>query len=168
MQSYLSRFPGYFDLSDLGRIDDDGYVFVLGRSDDVLVIAGHNLSTGGMEEVISQHSSVAETAVVGLSDSLKGSVPIGFVVLKAGVDPAKQVEIATEIRSSVREGVGAVCCYQHTFFVDRLPKTRSGKVLRRTLKSIANREEFTVPATIEDPSVLDSIQKLFGKSVARL
>jgi propionyl-CoA synthetase len=126
IKSYLERFPGFFDLSDIGKIDENGYIHVMGRSDDVLNVAGHRLSTGAMEEAISQHPKVAECAVVALSDKFKGSVPIGFVVLKMGIT---EVGISKELIQNIRQGVGAMSCYSKTYFVSRLPKTRSGKSL---------------------------------------
>ncbi|KAJ3025119.1 UNVERIFIED_CONTAM: hypothetical protein HDU68_007459 [Siphonaria sp. JEL0065] len=164
-KSYFERFPGYYDLTDQGLIDADGYFTVLGRSDDVLNVAGHRLSSGGMEEILAHHSKVAECAVVGVFDSLKGEKPLGFVVLKEG-DVRGDVE--RELIAAVREKIGAVACFDRVVFVSRLPKTRSGKILRRSLRSIANGEEYAIPATIEDPESLHEIARLLGKKASKL
>ena len=154
--SYLSTFPGYYDTSDAGVIDGDGYITVLGRTDDIINVAGHRLSTGGMEAVLAGHPDVAECAVIGIRDSLKGEVPCGFVVLKAQVarDPA---EIERELVAKVRDEIGPVAAFKLALTVPRLPKTRSGKILRATMKRIADHEPWTMPATIDDASVLDEI-----------
>ena len=154
--SYLSTFPGYYDTSDAGVIDGDGYITVLGRTDDIINVAGHRLSTGGMEAVLAGHPDVAECAVIGIRDSLKGEVPCGFVVLKAQVtrDPA---EIERELVAKVRDEIGPVAAFKLALTVQRLPKTRSGKILRATMKRIADHEPWTMPATIDDASVLDEI-----------
>jgi propionyl-CoA synthetase len=155
-EAYLSEFPGYYKTADAGFKDEDGYVHVMGRTDDIINVAGHRLSTGGMEEVLASHPDVAECAVIGMADSLKGEVPCGFVVLKAGVtrDPAA---IEKEIVALVREKIGPVAAFKLAITVPRLPKTRSGKILRGTMKKIADNEPWTMPATIEDPKVLDEI-----------
>ena len=155
-ESYLDEFPGYYKTADAGYLDDDGYVFVMGRTDDIINVAGHRLSTGGMEEVLASHPDVAECAVVGIRDSLKGEAPCGFVVLKAGVTKDAS-EIEKEIVALVREKIGPVAAFKTAIQVDRLPKTRSGKILRATMKKIADGEEWTMPATIEDPAVLDDV-----------
>lgn len=155
-QSYLSTFPGYYDTSDAGVVDEDGYVTVLGRTDDIINVAGHRLSTGGMEAVLAAHPDVAECAVIGIRDSLKGEAPCGFVVLKAGV--AKDAEtIERELVARVREEIGPVAAFKLALTVGRLPKTRSGKILRGTMKRIADGEDFSMPPTIEDPAALDEI-----------
>ena len=156
VKAYMSTFPGYYDTSDGGYIDEDGYVFVMGRMDDVINVAGHRLSTGAMEEIIANHPDVAECAVMGTNDQLKGEVPLGMFVLKAGVtkDPAV---IAKELVQMVRDQLGAVACFREVTNVVRLPKTRSGKILRGTMRSIANGKEFKVPSTIDDPTIIDEI-----------
>ena len=156
VQAYMSTFPGYYDTSDGGYIDQDGYVYVMGRMDDVINVAGHRLSTGAMEEIIANHPDVAECAVLGTNDNLKGEVPLGMFVLKAGVtkDPAV---IAKELVQMVRDQLGAVACFREVTNVVRLPKTRSGKILRGTMRSIANGKEFKVPSTIDDPTIIDEI-----------
>ncbi|MCP3394300.1 propionyl-CoA synthetase [Bradyrhizobium sp. CCGB12] len=155
-EAYLSEFPGYYKTSDAGYKDDDGYVFVMGRTDDIINVAGHRLSTGGMEEILASHPDVAECAVLGVKDAIKGEVPCGFLVLKAGVkrDPA---EIEKEIVALVRDRLGPVAAFKLAITVGRLPKTRSGKILRGTIKKIADGEAWIMPATIEDPKVLDEI-----------
>jgi propionyl-CoA synthetase len=156
VRSYLSRYDGYYLTGDGGFTDDDGYLFVMGRVDDVINVAGHRLSTGAMEEVIATHPDVAECAVIGVADDLKGQVPVGFVVLKAGVERGPG-EVRSEVVGLVRERVGAVASFKDATVVARLPKTRSGKILRGTMRDIADGKEFTVPATIDDPVILDEI-----------
>ncbi len=156
VESYMSLYPGYYLTGDGGYIDDDGYVFVMGRIDDVINVAGHRLSTGGMEEVLARHPAVAECAVVGAYDNLKGQVPVGFVVLKAGISQDRD-EILKELVQMVRNDIGAVASFKKAVVVDRLPKTRSGKVLRGTMRKIADGEEYSVPSTIDDPSTLQEI-----------
>lgn len=155
--SYLSAFPGYYSSGDGGYIDSDGYLFVMGRLDDVINVAGHRLSTGEMEEVIGQHNAIAESAVVSLKDELKGHVPLGFVVLKSGVeiDPEK---LQDELVQLVREKIGAIACFKRALVCSRLPKTRSGKTLRKTIKQIANNENYLVPSTIDDPESLSELE----------
>jgi propionyl-CoA synthetase len=155
-ESYLSEFPGYYKTSDAGYKDEDGYIFVMGRTDDIINVAGHRLSTGGMEEILASHPDVAECAVLGVKDTIKGEVPCGFLVLKAGVmrSPA---EIEKEIVALVRERLGPVAAFKLAITVGRLPKTRSGKILRGTIKKIADGDPWIMPATIEDPKVLDEI-----------
>jgi propionyl-CoA synthetase len=165
VESYLSEFPGYYKTADAGYLDDDGYVYVMGRTDDIINVAGHRLSTGGMEEVLAGHKDVAECAVVGINDALKGEVPCGFIVLKAGVERAAS-EIERECVALVRDKIGPVAAFKLAIAVARLPKTRSGKILRGTMKKIADGETWTMPATIEDPRVLDEIAgALKGKGV---
>jgi propionyl-CoA synthetase len=164
-ESYFAEFPGYYKTADAGYIDDDGYVWVMGRTDDIINVAGHRLSTGGMEEVLASHSDVAECAVLGVADSLKGEVPAGFIVLKAGVT-RPVAEIEKEIVALVREKIGPVAAFKLAITVARLPKTRSGKILRGTIKKMADKEKWTMPATIEDPKVLDEIaEALRGKGL---
>ncbi|HRK23840.1 MAG TPA: propionyl-CoA synthetase [Beijerinckiaceae bacterium] len=157
-ESYLSEFKGYYSTSDAGYRDADGYLYIMGRTDDIINVAGHRLSTGGMEEVLASHPSVAECAVIGAKDTLKGETPLGFVVLKAGVTKSA-VEIEKECAALIREKIGPVAAYRHTVVVARLPKTRSGKILRGTMKKIADHDPWTMPATIDDPAALDEIAK---------
>ncbi|HTN96155.1 MAG TPA: propionyl-CoA synthetase, partial [Nordella sp.] len=156
--SYLEHFPGYYETADAGYIDEDGYLYIMARTDDIINTAGHRLSTGGMEEVLAGHPNVAECAVIGIADPLKGQVPIGFVVLKAGVARAA-VEIEAECIQRIREEIGPVASFKMVMIVGRLPKTRSGKILRATMRKIADREEWKMPATIDDPVILDEITK---------
>lgn len=155
-EAYLSEFPGYYKTSDAGYKDEDGYVFVMGRTDDIINVAGHRLSTGGMEEILASHPDVAECAVLGVKDAIKGEVPCGFLVLKAGVTRAPAA-IEKEIIALVRDKLGPVAAFKLAITVGRLPKTRSGKILRGTIKKIADGESWTMPATIEDPKALDEI-----------
>lgn len=154
--SYLDEFPGYYKTSDAGFIDADGYLFIMGRTDDIINVAGHRLSTGAMEEVLSFHKDVAECAVIGAADALKGEVPVGFIVLKAGVTRPPQ-DIEAEVVALVRERIGPVAAFKTALVVPRLPKTRSGKILRGTMKKIADGESVIMPATIDDPAILDEI-----------
>lgn len=154
--SYLETYPGYYNTSDAGFVDGDGYLFIMGRTDDIINVAGHRLSTGGMEEVLAGHPAVAECAVIGIKDSLKGEVPCGFVVLKAGVDRSP-IEIEKELVGLVREKIGPVAAFKLAMTVGRLPKTRSGKILRGTMKKIADGDTWSMPATIDDPAILDEI-----------
>jgi propionyl-CoA synthetase len=155
-ESYLEAYPGYYSTSDAGFIDEDGYVFIMGRTDDIINVAGHRLSTGGMEEVLAGHPAVAECAVIGVKDALKGEVPCGFVVLKSGIETAV-ADIEKELVALVREKIGPVAAFKLAVTVSRLPKTRSGKILRGTMKKIADQEDWSAPATIDDPAVLDEI-----------
>ncbi len=155
-ESYLAEFPGYYKTSDAGFKDDAGFVYVMGRTDDIINVAGHRLSTGGMEEVLAAHQDVAECAVVGIADALKGEVPTGFVVLKAGVN-RPVAEIEQECCALIREKIGPVASFKLAIVVGRLPKTRSGKILRGTIKKIADGQPWTMPATIDDPAILDEI-----------
>ena len=156
VQAYLSRYDGYYLTGDGGYIDEDGYVFVMGRVDDVINVAGHRLSTGTMEEVLAGHDAVAECAVIGVADAIKGQVPVGFVVLKSGVGVAAD-DLRDELVAMVRAQVGPVAAFRDVRVVGKLPKTRSGKILRRTMRSIADGEDVTVPSTIEDASALDEV-----------
>ncbi len=155
---YLETFPGFYVSGDGGYIDEDGYLFVMGRTDDVINVSGHRLSTGEMEEIIGTHEAVAECAVVGRHDELKGQMPLGFVVLKSG-DNSNQDELKQALVSLMRAKIGAVACYKESVIVERLPKTRSGKILRKTMRQIADGEEYVVPSTIDDPAILDEIKQ---------
>ncbi len=155
-KAYLDDFPGYYRSGDAGFIDEDGYVFIMSRTDDIINVAGHRLSTGAMEEVLSSHPDVAECAVVGVADPMKGQVPAGFVVLKSGVT-REIAEIEGELVALVRERIGPVAAFRLAVTVDRLPKTRSGKILRATIRSIADGQDTAVPPTIDDPAILDEI-----------
>jgi propionyl-CoA synthetase len=155
-EAYLSAFPGYYQTGDAGYLDDQGYVFVMSRTDDIINVAGHRLSTGGMEEVLASHPDVAECAVIGVADELKGQLPVGFLVLKAGVERPPG-EIVGEVVQMVRDRIGPVASFKTAAVVERLPKTRSGKILRGTMRSIADGEAYTTPATIDDPEILDEI-----------
>ncbi|HLJ63671.1 MAG TPA: AMP-binding protein, partial [Stellaceae bacterium] len=163
VESYLSQYPGYYHTADAGYIDEDGYVFVMTRTDDIINVAGHRLSTGGVEEVLAAHPEVAECAVVGVADSLKGQVPLGFLVLRAGArtEPRQVVEEAIAL---VRERIGPVASFKTAVVVQRLPKTRSGKILRATMRAIADREAFRMPATIDDPAILEEIAAVLKKA----
>ncbi|MEO5374524.1 MAG: propionyl-CoA synthetase [Alphaproteobacteria bacterium] len=155
-KAYLEAFPGYYQSGDAGYIDEDGYVFVMARTDDIINVAGHRLSTGAMEEILASHPDIAECAVVGVADQLKGQVPLGFVVLKAGVKHSSD-EILTDVVRMVRERIGAVAAFKTATVVKRLPKTRSGKILRGTMQKIAENREYKMPATIDDPAILPEI-----------
>ncbi|EHW0637614.1 propionyl-CoA synthetase [Vibrio vulnificus] len=159
---YLSQFPGYYVSGDGGYLDEEGYLFIMGRIDDVINVAGHRLSTGEMEEIVGAHPAIAECAVVGVHDELKGQLPLGFVVLKDGVkiDPT---ELEQELVGKVRNEIGAVACFKQALVVERLPKTRSGKILRRTIRQIADGEQYAVPSTIDDPSSLNEIEKVLSR-----
>jgi propionyl-CoA synthetase len=154
--SYLTRHPGHYLTGDAGYKDDDGYVYIMSRVDDIINVAGHRLSTGAMEEVLASHPDIAECAVVGVADELKGEVPVGFVVTKAGVTRG-EAEIVKELVDRVRDQIGPVASFKTAGVVKRLPKTRSGKILRGTVKRIADGEPWTMPATIDDPAILDEI-----------
>ncbi|MEE4120019.1 MAG: propionyl-CoA synthetase [Paracoccaceae bacterium] len=155
-KSYLDHFPGYYETGDAGYIDDEGYLYIMARTDDVINVAGHRLSTGAMEEVLANHPDVAECAVIGVEDELKGQLPMGFVCLNAGVT-RDHAEVVRECVALVRDQIGPVAAFKLAVVVDRLPKTRSGKILRRTMQSIANGQEFKTPATIDDPAILGEI-----------
>ena len=154
---YLEEFPGFYKTADAGYIDADGYAFVMARTDDIINVAGHRLSTGAMEEVLSAHPDVAECAVIGVADAVKGQVPCGFVVLKAG-KARERGELQAECIARVRSEIGPVAAFQMVHIVKRLPKTRSGKILRATMRQIAEGETPKVPATIDDPAILDEIR----------
>jgi propionyl-CoA synthetase len=155
--SYLATFPGYYETGDAGFIDEDGYIFVMSRTDDVINVAGHRLSTGAIEEVLAAHDDVAECAVIGAADPMKGQLPVGFLVLKAGAERSPE-EVVADVVQMVRDQVGPVAVFKKAVVVGRLPKTRSGKVLRATMRKIADSEEYKVPATIEDPQVLNEVE----------
>jgi propionyl-CoA synthetase len=164
-EAYLDEFPGYYKTADAGYKDDDGYVYVMSRTDDIINVAGHRLSTGGMEEVLAGHPDVAECAVLGIKDELKGEVPCGFIVLKAGVNRPHE-DIEKEIVQLVRDKIGPVAAFKLAITVARLPKTRSGKILRGTIKKIADGDDWQMPATIDDPAILGEIEgALKGKGV---
>ncbi|MEN8691989.1 MAG: propionyl-CoA synthetase [Desulfobacterales bacterium] len=157
INSYLEEFPGYYKTADAGYIDEDGYAFVMTRTDDIINVAGHRLSTGAMEEVLADHPDVAECAVLGVDDKLKGQVPVGFMVLNAGVDRDQQ-EIIKEVVQMVRDRIGPVASFKTATVVKRLPKTRSGKILRGTIQKIADNKQWNMPATIDDPAILDEMK----------
>jgi propionyl-CoA synthetase len=158
VDAYLTRYPGCYLTGDGGFFDQDGYLYVMGRVDDVINVAGHRLSTGAMEEVLATHPDVAECAVVGAADQLKGQVPVGFVVLKAGVEREPD-ELREELVRSVREQIGPVASFKEVEIVERLPKTRSGKILRKTMRSIVDGQPYQAPSTIDDPAILDELQQ---------
>jgi propionyl-CoA synthetase len=160
VSSYLSAFEGYYLSGDGGYVDEDGYLFVMGRTDDVINVAGHRLSTGSMEAVLASHEAVAECAVIGVADPMKGQVPRGFVVLKAGVasEPEDLDRVGDELVALVRSEIGAVAAFKDVAVVAGLPKTRSGKILRKTMREIADGKDAAVPSTIEDAAVLDALR----------
>ena len=169
LESYMEEFPGYYKTADAGFIDEDDYVFVMSRTDDIINVAGHRLSTGAMEEVLASHVDVAECAVIGIADQLKGQLPLGFLVLKAGVQRDDET-IVSEVVQLVRDQIGPVAAFKQAVVVQRLPKTRSGKILRGTMQKIADNEEYRIPATIDDPSILEEIDaalQTLGLSSAR-
>ena len=155
-ENYMTTYPGYYQTYDAGHIDEDGYVWIMSRTDDIINVAGHRLSTGSMEEVLSEHPDVAECAVIGIADKLKGQMPVGLVVLKAGV--TKSIEdVQKECVKMIRDRIGPVAAFKTAIVIKRLPKTRSGKVLRGTMRKIADKEEYKMPATIDDPAILTEI-----------
>lgn len=158
-QSYLSQYPGYYITGDEGIKDEDGYIFVMGRVDDVINVAGHRLSTGEMEELIAGHPDIAECAVTGIDDELRGQVPVGFVVLKDGAQ-ISQDKMQEELIAIIRKNIGAVACFKQSGIVKRLPKTRSGKILRKTIRKLASETEVAVPPTIDDPLILEEIREI--------
>jgi propionyl-CoA synthetase len=155
--SYLEEFPGYYSSGDGGYIDDDGYLFVMGRTDDVINVAGHRMSTGEMEEVLAAHDSVAECCVIGVQDSLKGQVPVGLVVLKDGVNHSQE-DLEDALVSMIRKSIGAVACLKQVVVVSRLPKTRSGKILRKLVRQIAEGKNFAIPSTVDDPACVEELR----------
>jgi len=161
IEAYMLDYPGYYKTSDAGYIDEDGYVFVMGRTDDIINVAGHRLSTGAMEEILASHRDVAECAVIGVEDDLKGQLPLGFLVLKAGVN-RPHAEIVAEVVRMVRERIGPVAAFKTATVVLRLPKTRSGKILRGTMQKIADNQDWKMPATIDDPAILGEIADSLG------
>jgi propionyl-CoA synthetase len=156
VEAYFKTFPGYYETGDAGYIDDDGYVFVMARTDDVINVAGHRLSTGALEEVLAAHPDVAECAVIGAADAMKGQLPVGLLVLNAGVSRDPQAIVAEAV-ALVRENIGPVAAFKLCAVVDRLPKTRSGKILRGTMHAIADGTPWKMPATIDDPAILEEI-----------
>jgi propionyl-CoA synthetase len=169
-ESYLDPFPGYYLTADAGFIDDRGYVFVMARTDDIINVAGHRLSTGAIEEVLAAHPDVAECAVIGVADELKGQLPVGLLVLKAGVERPDE-EVVGEAVQLVRDRIGPVASFKTGVVVVRLPKTRSGKILRGTMRRIADEQEYSIPATIDDPVILDEIAEAlqrigYGRALA--
>ena len=168
-EKYLTEFPGYYETSDAGMIDEDGYLYIMARTDDIINVAGHRLSTGGMEEVLAEHPDVAECAVIGVEDQLKGQLPVGFLVLNSGTVKDGS-EIVGETVQMVREKIGAVAAFKQAVVIERLPKTRSGKILRGTMQKIADNQDFKIPATIDDPEILEEIDmalQAIGYSKAR-
>ena len=161
-EAYLEEFPGYYKTADAGIMDEDGYLFIMARTDDIINVAGHRLSTGGMEEVIASHPDVAECAVIGIADKLKGQLPAGFLILNAGVE-RPITDIQSEVVKLVREKIGPVAAFKIAVPVARLPKTRSGKILRATMQKVVDGEEFKIPATIDDPLILDEIKESWAK-----
>ena len=159
--AYLDEFPGYYQTSDAGMVDEDGYLFIMARTDDIINVAGHRLSTGGMEEVVAEHPDVAECAVVGVADAMKGQIPAGFVILNAGVE-RDFAEIRAEVVAHVRERIGPVAAFKTVVPVKRLPKTRSGKILRATMVKVVEGQDFKMPATIDDPAILDEIAEAWA------
>jgi propionyl-CoA synthetase len=162
-EAYLKPFPGYYLTGDGGYFDEDGYLYIMGRIDDIINTAGHRLSTGRMEEVIANHQDVAECAVIGAYDEIKGEVPFAFFVLKEGVNRDVK-EIADEIKKMIRDEIGAIASLKEALWVKRLPKTRSGKILRRILRSIVNGERYKIPSTIDDPAILKEIEEVVSKA----
>jgi propionyl-CoA synthetase len=156
MEAYLSRHPGYYLSGDAGFKDDDGYIWIMSRTDDVINVAGHRLSTGQIEEALASHPDVAECAVIGVHDALKGQLPLGLVVLKAGAERGVG-ELNAELIQRVRDQIGPVAAFKQVAVVSRLPKTRSGKILRSTMVKIADNQTWAMPATIDDPAILDEI-----------
>lgn len=154
--AYFETFPGFYETGDAGYIDEDGYVFVMARTDDVINVAGHRLSTGAMEEVLASHPQVAECAVMGAADELKGQLPVGLLVLNANASKQNEA-ICQEVIQQVRDEIGPVAAFKNVVVVKRLPKTRSGKILRATMRAIADGTDWNMPATIDDPLILDEI-----------
>jgi len=161
-EAYLKEFPGFYQTSDAGIMDEDGYLFIMARTDDIINVAGHRLSTGGMEEAIAEHPDVAECAVIGIADQLKGQLPAGFLILNNGVDRPIE-DIQKEVIKLVREKIGPVAAFKIAVPVKRLPKTRSGKILRATMQKVIDGQEFKMPATIDDPAILDEIKDSWAK-----
>ncbi len=162
VKAYLTRYPGYYETGDAGLIDADGYISIMARTDDVINVAGHRLSTGAMEEVLASHPDVAECAVIGVADPLKGQLPLGFLCLNKGCD-RDPAAIVAECVQLVRERIGPVAAFKSAVVVDRLPKTRSGKILRGIMSRIADGSDWKMPATIDDPGILDEIGDSLGR-----
>ena len=165
----MTEFPGYYETSDAGMIDEDGYLYIMARTDDIINVAGHRLSTGGMEEVLAEHPDVAECAVIGVEDQLKGQLPVGFLVLNSGTVKDGS-EIVGETVQMVRDKIGAVAAFKQAVVIERLPKTRSGKILRGIMQKIADNQDFKIPATIDDSEILEEIDmalQAIGYSKAR-
>ncbi|MEM8596158.1 MAG: propionyl-CoA synthetase, partial [Pseudomonadota bacterium] len=160
-KSYLQRVEGYYETGDAGYLDEDGYVYIMARTDDVINVAGHRLSTGAMEEVLAGHPDVAECAVIGVADELKGQVPLGFLCLSAGCERSHD-EIVAECVKRVRDEIGPVAFFKTAIVVDRLPKTRSGKILRGIMARIADGQTYKMPATIDDPAILEEVTDALG------
>ena len=154
----MSNYNGYYQTYDAGHIDEDGYIWIMSRTDDIINVAGHRLSTGAIEEVLSEHQSVAECAVLGIADNLKGQLPIGLVVLKSGVEKDNET-VSKECVQMVRDKIGPVAAFKTVTVIKRLPKTRSGKILRGTIRKIADGVEYKIPPTIDDPAILDEIKE---------
>jgi propionyl-CoA synthetase len=163
LSAYFTNYPGYYETGDAGYIDENGYVFVMARTDDVINVAGHRLSTGAIEEVLAGHPDVAECAVIGVADAMKGQLPLGLLVLNSGVAKPSET-VAKEAIQKVRDEIGPVAAFRQCVVVDRLPKTRSGKILRATMRSIADGETWKVPATIDEPAALDEIEAALSKA----
>jgi propionyl-CoA synthetase len=162
-EAYLEKIPGYYDTADAGFIDEDGYISIMSRTDDVINVAGHRLSSGAMEEVLSDHPEVAEVAVIGVRDELKGHLPLGLLVLNSN-SSRNEEDVIKEVVAMVRQRIGAVAAFKHAEVVEKLPKTRSGKILRGTMRAIANGDAYKVPATIEDLAVLHDVEKIILNS----
>jgi propionyl-CoA synthetase len=162
-EAYLHKYPGYYLTGDGGYKDKDGYFYVMGRIDDVINVAGHRLSTGAIEEVVSSHPAVAECAVLGIADEYRGQIPVGLVVIKDGVSQSS-AEIQEQMTALVRNQIGALACYKTTLIVKRLPKTRSGKILRKTLRLMMDGSAYTLPSTIDDPSILSELEEDFREN----
>jgi propionyl-CoA synthetase len=165
IETYLSKFPGYYETGDAGFFDDDGYVYMMGRTDDIINTAGHRLSTGTMEEILLEHPSVADCAVIPVKDKIKGQLPFGYVVCSKGTQPEKYDQICKELVGLMREELGPVAAFKNVCVVQGLPKTRSGKTLRGTMSKIANGEPYNITPTIEDASVFDHLIPAIQKSV---
>jgi propionyl-CoA synthetase len=158
---YLDSFPGYYASGDGGYIDEDGYLFVMGRTDDVINVAGHRLSTGEMEQIVANHPAIAECCVIGIHEAIKGQQPLALVLLKNGIDIDETI-LEAELVAMVRQEIGALACFKKTIVVKRLPKTRSGKILRKLLRQIADGNDYSVPSTIDDPASVAEIAQLMA------
>lgn len=161
VQAYLSTYPGYYHTGDGGYLDEDGFVYIMGRTDDVINVSGHRLSTGEMEDLVARHAAVAECAVIGVHDDIKGQVPLALVVLKDGAGIVES-QLLVDLVASVREEIGALACFNQVRLVKRLPKTRSGKILRAVLRKIADGQAYTPPSTVDDPAVLQEIEAVLS------